>query len=114
MCCSVFTRLSMLAVAMLLLSAAGCPSPLPPAAKPDAVQALEAAGAVLKKNSAGAVTDIELDSAQGSDEQLKHLKDLPSVQMLSAVEARGVTDAGLALLAGHPSLREIKLERSGV
>jgi Leucine-rich repeat (LRR) protein len=121
---------SLVGLAVVVVSV-GCPSTTPPGSaegsgsgkqvveqkgKDDlaAVAALEAAKATLEKDSEGRVIVVDLDSAKGSDADLAHLKGLPYVRELSAVEVRGVTDAGLASLAGHPNLRTLKLERSSV
>src|SRR5437868_5455402 len=103
---------------------AGCPSTTPkPAGKssatggsddPAAVAALKTAKATLETDSEGRVVKVDLDSALGSDADLERLKGLPSVRELDCSEVRGVTDSGLAKLAGHPSLRVIKLERTSV
>src|SRR5688500_17022360 len=115
----------MVAVAGLLLLAAGCPSELPPAAKKGAkddgglvekaedIKALEAAKAVLVKDSDGHVSEVALNRDQGNDADLSHLKGLPYVRDLSA-NVRQVTDAGLAHLEGHPNLRNLNLEQSAV
>lgn len=122
-----FEILALLIVAVLV----GCPSTVPPGSakggssgeevvgeklkeNPADVKALVEAKAVLDVDKDGNVIVVDLDSAKGSDADLAHLKGLPFVRELSAVEVRGVTDAGLASLAGHPSLKTLKLERSSV
>jgi Leucine-rich repeat (LRR) protein len=111
------------------LGLVGCPSPLPRAQQapkagdsadkselkedPEAIAALVAAGANLRKDSEGHVVAVELDRDHGSDAELKFLSGLPYVRELGA-DVRGVTDAGLAVLAGHPNLRVLRLERSSV
>src|SRR5262245_53907848 len=117
---------SLLLAGSVLLTAAGCPSALPPnsagggsstpavetvADKADDVKTLEAAEAALTKDSAGHVTAVELNPDTATDEQLVHLKGLPNVVTLDA-GGRGVTDKGLAALAGHPSLRTLRMERA--
>src|SRR3954453_20886722 len=122
---------SLVASAALLLLA-GCPTATPPgAAKPsgskespekqtpdlkenaDDVAALKANGATLTTDSAGHVEKVQLNQDKGGDQDLAHLKGVPFVRDLGA-DVRGVSDEGLAKLAGHPSLRAIKLERSMV
>src|SRR5688500_9650803 len=117
-----------LAVIGCLAIAAGCPSSAPVSPKPetpevtevtggkpseapaelpaeqaDAAKALEANGAILTKDAEGRVTAVELSRDKGNDDDLKHVAGLPRVRSLSA-ECRGVTDAGLAHLKGHPTL----------
>ncbi len=120
-----------LLAALVVIFLTGCPSERPPGSakgsgsgeevvegklkdEAGAVAALVEAKATLEKDSEGRVIGVDLDSAKGSDADLAHLKGLPNVRMLSAVEVRGVTDAGMATLAGHPNLRTLKLERSSV
>lgn len=79
----------------------------------DDIAALKAVKATLKMDSAGHVTEVELDRTN-ADKELAHLKGLPNVRVLNCTEALGVTDKGLALLEGLPSLRVLKLERTGV
>jgi internalin A len=118
-----------LVVSAMLAISSGCPSTVPPGTSQSggsaktaddslmhqdsvAVAAIKAAGALLTTESDGHVTGVQL-SDTGGDKDLIHLKDLPFVRTLGA-DVRGVTDAGLALLAGHPNLRALKLERSAV
>ena len=116
-------------LAALLLT--GCPSSVPnqPAVNPSAnnsgptdkntaaqddpaaVKGLEEAGATLKKDSGGNVSEVTL--ARGDNDDLKHLAGLPHVTVLSA-EVRGITGAGLAHLKGHPSLKILRLEQSDI
>src|SRR5436190_11674723 len=123
MACGLWRRLMVVVAAAAVVASAGCPSSLPkPAAKggdggkddPAAVAALKAAKATLETDSEGNVVGVDLDAATGGDADLAHVKGLPSVKTLDATEVRGVTDAGLAMLAGHPNLRAIKLERTNV
>ncbi len=117
---ALFGAVSLAAVVLL----AGCPSSMPRTpAKTDAagdkddaaaVAALKEHKATLETDSEGRVVKVDLDSAAGGNADLELLKGLPSVRDLDCTEARGVTDAGLAKLAGHPSLRSIKLERTNV
>ena len=133
-------KMAKFAVGQLLLVASccgcllftGCPSSVPPGSSakgssgskpateanhgefkedPDDVAALKAAKATLSTDSDGHIIAVQLSSDSGSDQDLAHVKGLPYVRELGA-EARGVTDAGLVKLEGHPNLRTLSLERA--
>ena len=120
-----------LLVALALAVAAGCPStqpsgplagggktsseakPAEPELPPDdaaAAGAIKEVGYVTEAR--GRVTRVELKPS-ATDEALKHLAGLPSVERLEA-NVRGVTDEGLKHLKGHPSLKYINFEQSSV
>src|SRR5262245_26654064 len=112
------------ATALAVTAFAGCPAATPTTPgtssaagssdDPTAVAALKNAKATLETDSEGRVVRVDLDSGAGGDADLEQVKKLPSVRELDCSEVRGVSDAGLAKLAGHPSLRVIKLERTSV
>jgi hypothetical protein len=117
-------RLLMLVGFAAVMLFAGCPATTPnPMGKPSAaggtddpaaVEALKKSKATLETDSEGRIVKVDLDSAAGGDADLEQVKRLPSVRELDCTEVRGVTDAGLAKLAGLPALRVIKLERTSV
>ena len=79
---------------------------------------VDAAVAALEKTKAkvtrkeGRVVRVELGPS-GSDADLAILKDLPTVEFLTA-DKRGVTDKGLEDLKGHPSLKTLDLTQSEI
>src|SRR5262245_46954667 len=77
---------------------------LPPDNQAD-IDALKTANAWLPADKTGRITSVELSSS-ATDEQLKHLAGLPKLARLQC-NSRGITDEGLKLLKGHPSLRYI-------
>jgi len=124
-----FVRLSvMAAIGALSLLTGGCPSATPPSTAtkspkqssagdsddPAAVAALKEHKATLKLDSEGNVVAVDLDSAAGGDADLAQIKRLPRVRTVDCTEVRGVTDAGMANLEGHPNWRGWKLERTMV
>ena len=76
-----------------------------------AAEALEKAGAKLVHKE-GRVVRVEL-GPEGSDADLALLKDLRTVEHLTA-DKRGVTDKGLESLVGHPVLKSLDLTLSGI
>src|SRR5262245_8743533 len=127
--CASLERWFMLFLAVGFMVLAGCPSSTRPTVpqtdsngakgenlkeNAEAVAELKKRGATLATDTDGHVVGVELDRDSGKDADLAYLKELPYVRTLGATEVHGVTDAGLAMLAGHPNLRAIKLERSGV
>jgi Leucine-rich repeat (LRR) protein len=121
-------RFVIIVIGALGVLTAGCPSATPPATTakspkqsagddsddPAAVAALKEHKAGLTLDKEGHVVAVDLDNAAGGDADLAQIKRLPRVRTIDCTEVRGVTDAGMAMLEGHPSLRGLKLERSMV
>jgi len=86
------------------------PTPSVPADDPEAIAKLEAKGVKLTRDKSGAVTVLEVVSADLKDEDLELLKGLPSLVDIDLAKS-SITDAGLAFLQSFPNLKALGLQR---
>lgn len=104
--------------ALLLATSVGCGGSGEIEAEPDSAQAqvfekLKDIEAIVSLDGEGKIVAVEFENASQGDDALAMLKDIPTLKRVN-LSGSGVTDAGMAHLAGIKTLEYVGLEDTRV